>query len=69
MQHAHQTTHSSLDSIRIDFMNVHYELHQKESETQKKSKAKKRFEARRAIEEHQENKQLQEALKDWWDDV
>ena len=69
MQHARQNHLTSTDAIRINFMDICYELHQKNSETQKKSKAKKRFEARRAIEEHQEKKQLQEALKDWWYDV
>ena len=66
MRQAHQT---SLNSIRIDFMDVFYDIHQQESETKKKSKARKKFEARRAIEEHQENKQLQAALQDWWDDI
>ena len=69
MQHANYNHHSSIDAVRIDFMDVYYELHQKESETKKKSKARKRFEARRAIEEHQEKKQLKEALTDWWDDI
>lgn len=69
MQHARQSQHSSLDTIRTDFMDVYFEIHQQETETKKKSKAKKKFEARRAIEEHQEKKQLQEVLKDWWDDI
>lgn len=66
MQQAH---HSSLDTIRIDFMDVYFEVHQQEAESKKKSKARKRFEARRAIEEHQEHKRLKEALSDWWDDI
>lgn len=69
MQQISQHKHTSLDTVRINFMDACYALHQSHSETQKRSNAKKRFEARRAIEERQEEKQLQEALKDWWDDI
>jgi hypothetical protein len=69
MQHAHKNHNSSLDTARIDFMDVYFELHQHDSELKKKTKARKKFEARRGIEEHQEKKQLQEALNDWWDDI
>ena len=63
------TQPTSLDAIRVEFMDVAYEIHKQESETTKKTKARKRFEARKAIEEHQENKQLQNALKEWWDEI
>lgn len=69
MQQTRQNQLTSTDAIRINFMDARFELHQKETEAQKKSKARKRFEARRAIEEHKEEKELQEALKDWWDDI
>src|SRR5690606_37604587 len=59
MQHAQRGHHSSLDAIRIDFMDVYYEIHQRETEVKKRSKAKKRYEARKAIEEHLEKKRLQ----------
>ena len=69
MQHAQQSHHSSLDAIRIDFMDVYFEIHQRESEVKKRSKAKKRYEARKAIEEHLEKKRLQALLKNGWEEV
>ena len=69
MQHAQHGHHSSLDAIRIDFMDVYYEIHQRETEVKKRSKARKRYAARKAIEEHLEKKRLQALLKNGWDEV
>jgi hypothetical protein len=69
MQHAQRGHHSSIDAIRIDFMDVYYEIHQRETEVKKRSKARKRYEARKAIEEHLEKKRLQALLKNGWEEV
>lgn len=69
MQHAQHHYHSSLNAIRVDFMDVYFEIHQRETEVKKRSKAKKRYEARKAIEEHLENKRLQEQLKNGWEEI
>lgn len=69
MQPAQQTQYAPIDNVRIDFMDAYSEVFHKECEMKKKSKAKKRFEARRAIEAHQEEKRLREALANWWDDI
>lgn len=69
MQIARQNHLSSLDAVRIDFMDVYYEIHQRDTEVKKRSKAQKRYQARKAIEEHLEKKRLQELLKNGWDEV
>lgn len=69
MRQANSSQHTSVDIIRIDFMDAYSAIHQQASESEKKSKARKRFEARRAIEEHQEKKRLREMLSDWWNDL
>tara|TARA_R110001592_G_scaffold363375_1_gene686375 strand:+ start:19619 stop:19828 length:210 start_codon:yes stop_codon:yes gene_type:complete len=69
MQQANQSNDPTLDTIRIEFMDINCELNLQASEVKKKTKARKRFEARRAIEEHQENKRLQKALTNWWDEI
>jgi len=62
-------TDTSLKSIQVDFMDIAHDLHQTRSESKKKDKARRLAEARRAIEAHQEKKQLEAALKEWWEEL
>lgn len=69
MQQTRQHSFSSLDAIRIDFMDVYYDIHQQESEIKKRSKAKRRYEARKGIEDYMERKRLEQLLKNGWEEV
>lgn len=69
MQQTRQHSFSSLDAIRIDFMDVYYDIHQRETETKKRTKAKRRYQARKGIEDYMEKKRLEAQLKEWWDEI
>jgi hypothetical protein len=69
MQIPQQVKTSSLEKMRIDFMDGYHDFHQNEEVNKKKNDNRRKCEARRSIEAYQEKKKLRAQLIDWWDEV
>ncbi len=65
MQHYNNT---AKETVQVDLADIFMDLNKQESKMKEKDKAKRRLAARRGIEQHYENKQLQSALKEFWED-
>ena len=53
----------------VDLANVFMDLNKRTSTIKEKSSAQRRLAARRGIEAHYEKKQLEENLKEFWEDI
>lgn len=54
---------------QVDLVNVFMDLNKQESNIKEKNKTQRKLAARRGIEQHYEQRQLEAALKEFWEDI
>lgn len=59
---------SAVAPIHVDLAHIFMDLNKQESNRTEKNKAQRKLAARRGIEQHYEKKQLEAALKEFWED-
>ncbi|MFD2230111.1 PA3496 family putative envelope integrity protein [Alkalimarinus sediminis] len=55
--------------VQIDLVDIFMDLNKQESNIKEQNKAQRKLAARRGIEQHYEKKQLEAALKEFWEEV
>jgi hypothetical protein len=54
---------------QVDLVDIFMDLNKQDSNVKEKNKAQRKLAARRGIEQHYEKKQLEAALKEFWEDI
>lgn len=67
-RHIESNLNSKLENVQIDFMDIAFDLHHRETESKKKLKSRRKALARRAIEMHMEQRKLEKELKECWEE-